>query len=59
MRNPFPALITYMLVQTILLYPFASCISLACIVLIGWGLALSELIPLFSGKQPVGTAYQD
>ncbi|RYF77575.1 MAG: hypothetical protein EOO39_03605 [Cytophagaceae bacterium] len=46
MRNPFPALITYMLIQTISLYPISSLFAFGLILFVGWGIALNELFNL-------------
>ena len=54
MRNPFPALITYMIVQTVMLYPAASGITLLIIVAVGWALALNELFQLRATETPEG-----
>ncbi|MBO0948871.1 hypothetical protein [Fibrella forsythiae] len=46
MRNPFPALITYMLIQTVSLYPLSTLLAFGLLVFIGWGIALNELFNL-------------
>ncbi|XBA03222.1 hypothetical protein A6C57_26000 [Fibrella sp. ES10-3-2-2] len=52
MKNPFPALIAYMIVQTVMLYPTASGFALLAVVFVGWALALNELFSISDGNSP-------
>lgn len=44
MNNPFPALIAYMVIQTVILFPLAALVVAGIVVLVGWGMALNELL---------------
>ncbi len=56
MKNPFPALIAYMLIQTVMMYPLASCLVLGAVIMVGWAMALGELIHLYNPDESRGSA---
>ncbi|MEZ0487713.1 hypothetical protein [Fibrella aquatica] len=51
MKNPFPALIAYILIQTVLIYPVATSAVVGVIMLVGWAMALNELFSLESSDE--------